>query len=332
MTMKKIWEIVLWCMCVCVAGECPLDWTEFCDGQTHVGCYFADTVDVAYQNAYSICAGMADPSTLVNPINQVEVDFVTNLTGNNNLWYDNGENPSKCYLIGGVNHTIIEVGCASLGRTVCDITSSNSSDLCYSLTTESTPPSTEITTASTATETSPQINTQVQTTESTPPSTEITTASTATETSPQINTQVQTTESTPPSTEITTASTATETSPQINTQVQTSSTSDPQTTTSQNNASQDNERNVTCLCTKVCHVSYTSDDLQTKVQNIKQNLTVDTSVLSATVRKLTCAEDTRPSSAVIGYTGGIILVLLVLMIISLDCFPKAHKFPHHKQV
>lgn len=274
MTMKKIWEIVLWCMCVCVAGECPLDWTEFCDGQTHVGCYFADTVDVAYQNAYSICAGMADPSTLVNPINQVEVDFVTNLTGNNNLWYDNGENPSKCYLIGGVNHTIIEVGCASLGRTVCDITSSNSSDLCYSLTTESTPPSTEITTASTATETSPQINTQVQT----------------------------------------------------------SSTSDPQTTTSQNNASQDNERNVTCLCTKVCHVSYTSDDLQTKVQNIKQNLTVDTSVLSATVRKLTCAEDTRPSSAVIGYTGGIILVLLVLMIISLDCFPKAHKFPHHKQV
>ncbi|XP_065941432.1 uncharacterized protein [Magallana gigas] len=88
-----------------------------------------------------------------------------------------------------------------------------------------------------------------------------------------------------------------------------------------------NQSSVTtvCPCEQICYVVYDPNDLEIRVQNIKQNLTVDIATLSTTLRRLTCATDPRPSSAYMGYTGAAIMTLLLLMIVIIDCVPGTPK-------
>ena len=62
----------------------------------------------------------------------------------------------------------------------------------------------------------------------------------------------------------------------------------------------------------------TPKQLEEKIQDMKTNLTVETSTLSKTIRKLTCADDLRPSSKYIGFVGGGIMLLVLGILILID--------------
>lgn len=57
---------------------------------------------------------------------------------------------------------------------------------------------------------------------------------------------------------------------------------------------------------------------QTKVEEIQRTLAVNVSTLSATIRRLTSAEDKRPSATGIGYVGISIIAFLCGAIILMD--------------
>ncbi|XP_063410248.1 uncharacterized protein LOC134693384 isoform X2 [Mytilus trossulus] len=59
-----------------------------------------------------------------------------------------------------------------------------------------------------------------------------------------------------------------------------------------------------CACSLVANMTI---DIEQRIEELKKILTVDKEVLSSTIRRLTCADDPRPSSAYIGYTGAIII-------------------------
>jgi hypothetical protein len=61
--------------------------------------------------------------------------------------------------------------------------------------------------------------------------------------------------------------------------------------------------------------------LEDKIKYIKANLTVDIATLSSTVRKLTCADDQRPSSTYIGLCGGVVLGVIGFILLVLDLLP-----------
>ena len=76
-------------------------------------------------------------------------------------------------------------------------------------------------------------------------------------------------------------------------------------------------------CYKECQCSVearplTSKQLEEKIQNIKTNLTLETSTLSKTIRRMTCADDPRPSSKYIGFVGGGIMLLVLGILILID--------------
>jgi len=57
---------------------------------------------------------------------------------------------------------------------------------------------------------------------------------------------------------------------------------------------------------------------QTKVKEIQKRLALNTSSLSSTVRRLTSAEDTRPSARGIGYLGLGIISFMLAAIVFID--------------
>ena len=76
-------------------------------------------------------------------------------------------------------------------------------------------------------------------------------------------------------------------------------------------------------CYKECQCSLekthlSPKQLEEKIHDMKTNLTVETSTLSKTIRKLTCADDPRPSSKYIGFVGGGIMLLVLGILILMD--------------
>lgn len=79
-----------------------------------------------------------------------------------------------------------------------------------------------------------------------------------------------------------------------------------------------------CQCSIVgCTVNRTIDViLEEQIEEMKQILSVDKQQLSSTVRKKTCANDTRQSSFAMGTLGVIVLLFVLGVVISADllCF------------
>nr|XP_022323546.1 ectin-like [Crassostrea virginica] len=61
-----------------------------------------------------------------------------------------------------------------------------------------------------------------------------------------------------------------------------------------------------------------SQSLQEKTEEISRNLTVNTTTLSSTVRKKTCAEDPRPSSKYIGAVAALIIGMYFALLLFVD--------------
>ncbi|CAC5399785.1 CSMD [Mytilus coruscus] len=70
-----------------------------------------------------------------------------------------------------------------------------------------------------------------------------------------------------------------------------------------------------CACSLFLNITI---DIEKRIEELKILLAVDKKVLSSTIRRLTCADDPRPSSAYIGYTGAIIIVAVFTLIIIID--------------
>ncbi|XP_062578284.1 uncharacterized protein LOC134240193 [Saccostrea cucullata] len=294
--MRRFWGIFLCCFGVCsvcrecFAGNCPQDWIEFCNRTTHIGCYWVELQNVSYLVSYSICSGAKYESSLVMPTDPLERDFVINLAMFQDFWLGAGQDPTTCYVGNGVSPSPVVKSCNDGSYTVCTMSVRLTSITgCSILTTESAFPTTVITTKI---ETEASSTTKIETNAL---------STTNSQTEALLTTGSETEALTTASDQLTTAS-----------------------SDSYRNLSLDNGE-TQCPCVEVCYTNYETYEIDIKVKNIKQNLTVDVSTLSATVRKLTCAEDPRPSSAYIGYTGGIIMSMFLLMIIALDCFPKAHR-------
>ncbi|XP_061167015.1 uncharacterized protein LOC133175895 [Saccostrea echinata] len=280
--MNGFWGIFLCCFGVCLAGNCPQDWVEFCNGTKHIGCYWVELQNVSYLVSYTICSGNKYESSLVMPTDLEERAFVINLARSKDFWLDAGSNPKTCYIANGVSPSPVVKSCNNGSYTVCKMSvriSSTPID-CSSLTTESASPTTVIMT---------EIETEALST---------TISQTEALSTTDSETEALSTTGEPP----------------------TSVSSAAHRTVSMGNGE------TQCPCVEVCYTNYGINDIEIKVKNIQQYLSVNISTLSATVRKLTCAEDPRPSSAYIGYTGGIIMSLILLMIMALDCFPKAHEY------
>jgi hypothetical protein len=75
-----------------------------------------------------------------------------------------------------------------------------------------------------------------------------------------------------------------------------------------------------CQCSIVgCTVNRTIDAIvQEQIEEIKQILSVDKQQLSSTVRKKTCANDTRQSSVAMGTLGVAVLVVVFGAVMSAD--------------
>ncbi|XP_063410235.1 uncharacterized protein LOC134693378 [Mytilus trossulus] len=72
-----------------------------------------------------------------------------------------------------------------------------------------------------------------------------------------------------------------------------------------------------CICTCSLSLNITIN-IEQRIKELKKLLEVDKDVLSSTIRRLTCADDPRPSSAYIGYTGALIIVAVFSLIIIID--------------
>lgn len=73
------------------------------------------------------------------------------------------------------------------------------------------------------------------------------------------------------------------------------------------------------LCICACSLSLNiTINIEQRIKELKKLLAVDKDVLSSTIRRLTCADDPRPSSAYIGYTGALIIVAVFSLIIIID--------------
>ncbi|XP_076087390.1 uncharacterized protein LOC143057845 [Mytilus galloprovincialis] len=73
------------------------------------------------------------------------------------------------------------------------------------------------------------------------------------------------------------------------------------------------------LCICACSLSLNiTINIEQRIKELKKLLAVDKDVLSSTIRRLTCANDPRPSSAYIGYTGALIIVAVFSLIIIID--------------
>ncbi|CAC5399786.1 unnamed protein product [Mytilus coruscus] len=70
-----------------------------------------------------------------------------------------------------------------------------------------------------------------------------------------------------------------------------------------------------CACSLVANITI---DIEQRIEELTKLLTVDKEVLSSTIRRLTCADDPRPSSAYIGYTGAIVVGAVFTFIIIID--------------
>jgi hypothetical protein len=130
-------------------------------------------------------------------------------------------------------------------------------------------------------------------------------ALTITESQPTTESTLATTESTLGTTESTTTTTTTTESTTITTP----------STSSQGN----------CTCPAGCVVKYNSttysqEELNAEITQMKKELEVEKSTLSSTIRKKTSADDPRPSAKTTGYFGIIIIVFVIGGIVALD-FP-----------
>ncbi|KAK3090894.1 hypothetical protein FSP39_015541 [Pinctada imbricata] len=67
-----------------------------------------------------------------------------------------------------------------------------------------------------------------------------------------------------------------------------------------------------------CNESPTENELAIKLANLRSNLTIEKANLSSTIRKLTCADDQRASSRIMGYLGGFVVVIVVSFLLFMD--------------
>ncbi|KAK3090006.1 hypothetical protein FSP39_008436 [Pinctada imbricata] len=67
-----------------------------------------------------------------------------------------------------------------------------------------------------------------------------------------------------------------------------------------------------------CNESPTESELAHKLANLRSNLTIDKANLSSTIRKLTCADDQRASSRIMGYVGGAVVVIVISFLVFID--------------
>ena len=287
-TMKGILVFLL-CSSVVEAENCPSGWTEFCAKNLFYGCYKAYLTKVNYSTAYSVCDlnEYRYSSVLFQYDSQAleEMDFISNLTDSKTIWLNNGQSPTICYTMSGHNQTKLQENCSNSAYAVCKYQSDK-----YIST------STIECTSAVLTTLNPFNGTTTNHTENTTDIIQYTT-----------NILVNTIRATV--VEMISADSM-ETS---------SSIENIYTTNSPAN------KTTTCVCEWLCYTEFGVDDLELKVQSIKQNLTVNKAMLSATLRKLTCAPDPRPSSTYIGYTGATIMSLLFLVIVVIDCLPRPKK-------
>ena len=76
-----------------------------------------------------------------------------------------------------------------------------------------------------------------------------------------------------------------------------------------------------CPCNSNSVQNLTSEQITEKLQELKEELTVDKKDLSSWKRKLVSADDHRASAQSIGYVGAVILGAVVLFFVVLD-FPR----------
>lgn len=81
-----------------------------------------------------------------------------------------------------------------------------------------------------------------------------------------------------------------------------------------------------CLCS--CSI-YENETFAEFYERIIEPLKVNKKSLSLTIRKLTCANDNRPSAARVGYVGVITLLSVILTLVALDFSSLAHKLITH---
>lgn len=133
-----------------------------------------------------------------------------------------------------------------------------------------------------------------------------------TETTTEVTTQATTEVTTEATTEVTSTSVITETTPA------TSSTSSLNIITTTVSGSLNNT--CACFCLKN-HTNITAEELEEKISQIKNNLTVDAKSLTSAIRLLTSAYDPRASSQNIGSVGIAVLVSIGCFLLVLDCVP-----------
>ncbi|KAK3105741.1 hypothetical protein FSP39_004658, partial [Pinctada imbricata] len=81
-----------------------------------------------------------------------------------------------------------------------------------------------------------------------------------------------------------------------------------------------NEQSVmcTCECSNTYYYNVTSEEIQTKIKELRESLEIDKKSVTSYQRTLTSANDVRASSAVIGSLGVIVLISVVSIIVILD--------------
>lgn len=118
----------------------------------------------------------------------------------------------------------------------------------------------------------------------------------------------------------TTTTTTTTISPTTKATTPKTTTTSPTTTTSQQTTTTSLQTtapfNTSTLCSCTCtDTSYlTSDDLNVKISNIVQNLTVTKTSTSTFLRTKNCAQDSRPEVVYVGYVGIGLLVFVASLI------------------
>ncbi|XP_069142223.1 uncharacterized protein [Argopecten irradians] len=101
----------------------------------------------------------------------------------------------------------------------------------------------------------------------------------------------------------------------------TASTSAQLTSTSMEDISPPNTTECTCYCDQIQFFAAVNmtEELQAKLENLKEETRVDEESLSSSVRKRTSAHDPRPSAAYVGYLGIALLSLVFGGIFLVDC-------------
>lgn len=117
-------------------------------------------------------------------------------------------------------------------------------------------------------------------------------------------------------TDVASGSVLTETTPATSSQSHTTSSLNIITTT----ASASLNNTCACFCLKN-HTNITAEELEEKISQIKNNLTVDAKSLTSAIRLLTSAYDPRTSSQSIGSVGIAVLVSIGCFLLVLDCVP-----------